>query len=332
VPSFAAAASTPNAAHSLRMAVVIPSFRVTRHILDVLARIGSEIERIYVVDDACPEHTGDLVEEKCRDARVIVLRHGRNRGVGGAVKTGYAQGLADGFDVIIKVDGDGQMPPELIPALAKPIRLGLADYAKGNRFYSVEDVRAMPRARLFGNAALSFLTKLSSGYWRVFDPTNGFTAIHRSALELLPLEKISDGYFFESDMLFRLATVRAMVLDVPMKAIYNDERSALRIARILGPFVRGHLINFAKRVAYNYFLRDFSAASLQLVTGGASLLFATVFGSWHWMTSGAEHRFASAGTVMLAALPAILGVQLLLAFLSADIAAEPTIALQQLSD
>ncbi len=314
------------------MAVVIPSFRVARHILGVLARIGPAVERIYVVDDACPEHTGDLVEQKCRDARVTVLRHERNRGVGGATKTGYARGLADGFDVIIKVDGDGQTPPELIPVLAKPIRLGFADYAKGNRFYKVEDVRAMPTVRLFGNAVLSFLTKLSSGYWRIFDPTNGFTAIHRSALGLLPLEKISDGYFFESDMLFRLATVRAAVVDVPMKAVYDDEKSGLRIGRILGPFLRGHLSNLVKRVGYNYFLRDFSAASLQLVAGGACLLFSAIFGTWHWATSGADHTFASAGTVMLAALPAILGLQLVLAFLSADIASEPTIALQQLRD
>jgi len=315
-----------------RVAVVIPSYKVTRHVLGVIGRIGPEVEKIYVVDDCCPEHTGDMVEAQCGDSRVRVLRHPQNLGVGGAVKTGYTQALQDGMDVVVKVDGDGQMAPEFIPTLIKPLRLGLADYAKGNRFYNLEDVRSMPAARLFGNAVLSFMTKLSAGYWRIFDPTNGYTAIHRSALSLLPLDKVADRYFFETDLLFRLATVRALVLDVPMTATYGDETSGLKISRILPRFLFGHFVNFSKRIVYNYFLRDFSVASLELVLGLVLLIFSGVFGTWTWITNVESRVATTAGTVMLAALPAILGAQLLLSFLAADITSEPTTPLQALRE
>lgn len=317
---------------SMRVAVVIPSYRVGDHILGVLSRIGHEVERIYVVDDCCPEHVGDLVERECKDTRVTVLRHERNRGVGGAVKTGYRQALADGMDVMVKVDGDGQMAPELLPTFLKPLRMGSADYVKGNRFFNIEDVRAMPFVRLFGNAVLSFFTKLSTGYWSLFDPTNGYTAVHRVALSLVPLDKVAENYFFETDLLFRLATARAVVLDVPMQAVYGDEKSGLRIGRIVGPFLRGHFRNLLKRITYNYFLRDFSAASLELIFGTVLVAFSAVFGSYKWITALHEHIATNPGTVMLAALPAIVGVQLLLSFLSADIASQPTTPLQSVHE
>jgi glycosyltransferase involved in cell wall biosynthesis len=332
-PAAQGAAEVPAAAaNPLRIAVVIPSYRVVGHILEVIARIGPEVERIYVVDDACPDRSGDFVAKGCSDPRVQVLRHERNRGVGGAVKTGYQRALAEGMDVAVKIDGDGQMAPELLPLFVRPIRQGLADYVKGNRFYNIEDVRSMPPARLFGNAVLSFLTKLSTGYWRLFDPTNGYTAIHRTALGMLPLDKVADGYFFESDLLFRLATIRGVVLDVPMRAVYGDEKSGLRIARILFRFLRGHAANFVKRIFYNYFLRDFSLASLELVAGCGLLSFSAVFGIWKWVSSSDAGVATPAGTVMLAALPAILGLQLLLSFLGADLGHEPTRVLQSMQE
>ncbi len=157
---------------NLHIAVVIPSYRVVKHILGVLSAIGPEIWRIYVIDDKCPEGSGDYVEDNCIDTRVVVLRHGTNQGVGSAVMTGYRAAIADGADIIVKVDGDGQMDPALIPNFIEPILAGEADYTKGNRFFYLEEIRAMPKVRLFGNAVLSFMTKLSSGYWDVFDPTN----------------------------------------------------------------------------------------------------------------------------------------------------------------
>jgi glycosyltransferase involved in cell wall biosynthesis len=306
----------------MMVAVVIPCFRVKAHVLSVLAGIGSEVERIYVVDDACPEATGDHVERSCTDPRVRVLRHAQNLGVGGAVMTGYRAALSDGFDIVVKLDGDGQMDPALLPDFVQPIREGIADYTKGNRFFNLEAVESMPRVRLVGNAVLSFLTKFSSGYWQLFDPTNGYTAIHRDVAHYLPFDKISRRYFFETDMLFRLNTLRAVVIDIPMDARYGDEVSNLKIGRILPEFMWKHVCNTFKRVFYNYYLRDMSIASVELPLGVLLLLFGVSFGTYHWTGHGGR-ELASAGTVMLAALPTLIGVQSLLAFLNYDIAATP---------
>lgn len=312
------------------IAVVIPSYRVRRHILSVLDRIGPQVAHIFVIDDACPEGSGAHVLEHCQDPRVVVLVHQQNQGVGGAVITGYQCAVATGADVVVKLDGDGQMDPDLISQFVTPILEGRADYVKGNRFFNIEDVRAMPLARLIGNAALSFMTKLSSGYWNIFDPTNGYTAISCAVLRHLPLRKIARRYFFESDMLFRLGTIQAQVLDLPMTAIYADEQSGLRIAKIFLQFFYGNITNFFKRVFYSYFLRGFSIASLELLTGLSFVLFGAVVGIDGWTMSILTGQTASTGTVMLASLPIILGTQLLLSFLAFDIAATPNRAISSL--
>jgi len=306
-----------------RIAVVIPCYRVAAHVVPLINSIGPEVDWIIAVDDACPERSGDVIERSCHDARVTVLRHAENQGVGGAVMTGYLAARALPAEVVVKLDGDGQMDPGLIPALVALVLCGRADYVKGNRFYRLANVSAMPAARLFGNAALSFMTRLSSGYWQVFDPTNGFTAIHRSLLHELDLEHIAKRYFFESDLLYHLNQLRAVVADLPMKAVYADETSSLQPMRMIGPFLRGNLHNFGRRLVYSYFLRGFSAASVELMLGVPLFLFGIIFGVTHWWQSVVDHVPSTAGTVMLAALPVIIGVQLLLSWLTFDIAAEP---------
>jgi len=313
-----------------RIAVVIPCFRVANQVVEVIARIGPEVGWIIVVDDACPEHSGEVVERSCSDPRVSVLYHAENMGVGGAVMTGYAAALETGARVVVKLDGDGQMDPALIPALARPLLKGVADYTKGNRFYRVRNAAGMPAMRLVGNVLLSFLTKMSSGYWQLFDPTNGFTAIDRAVLAELERDRIAKRYFFESDLLYHLNQLRATVVEVPMLASYRDEPSSLRPARVLGPFLRGNLRNFARRVLYSYFLRGFSVASIELVIGSLLMVFGLVFGAIEWWHSVMEGAPATAGTVMLAALPLILGVQFVLSWLAFDVAAEPHIPVQGL--
>jgi glycosyltransferase involved in cell wall biosynthesis len=306
-----------------RIAVVIPSYRVTKHILDVINGIGSDVWRIYVVDDKCPDGSGGYVETNCRDSRVVVLRHEINHGVGGAVMTGYRAAIAEGALVIVKVDGDGQMDTSIISNLVKPIIEGEADYTKGNRFFDLEEIRVMPKARLFGNAVLSLMTKLSSGYWDLFDPTNGFTAIHADVANHLPFEKISRRYFFETDMLFRLNTLRAVVVDVPMDAKYGDEVSNLKITKIVGEFLVKHARNLLKRIFYNYFLRDMSLASIELPLGILLCISGSILGLYHWINSFLDGVTTPAGTVMSAALPILMGAQLILAFLGYDIANVP---------
>lgn len=308
---------------SAEIAVVIPCYRVSQQILPLLARIGPEVGWIFVVDDACPESSGAQVERECRDPRVRVVRHTENQGVGGAVVTGFKAALATPARAVVKLDGDGQMDPALIPRLVAPILNGQADYCKGNRFHRVADVSSMPRVRLIGNVLLSFMTKLSSGYWQLFDPTNGYVAIHRALLGELPLDALARRYFFESDLLYHLNQARAVVAEMPMCAVYADEPSSLRPARVIGPFLRGHLRNTCRRIVYSYFLRGFSPASLELLFAPLLLLFGTGFGAWHWWQSWHTGVPASAGTVMLASLPILIGTQLLLSWLNFDVASEP---------
>jgi len=227
------------------------------------------------------------------------------------------------MEIIVKVDGDGQMDPSLIPDFIAPIAAGEADYTKGNRFFDLEEIRAMPRMRIFGNAVLSFMTKLSSGYWDVFDPTNGYTAIHKDVARHLPLKKISHRYFFETDMLFRLNILRAVVVDIPMSAKYGDEVSNLKISKIVGEFFFKHVRNFWKRIFYNYYLRDMSLASIELPLGVLMLIGGFFFGGYHWISSWQAGSQTPAGTVMLAAMPIIVGLQFILAFLSYDISSMP---------
>ncbi|KTC63483.1 glycosyl transferase family 2 [Pseudomonas fluorescens ABAC62] len=289
--------------HALAIAVIIPSYKVRNHILQVIEQIGPEVSKIYVVDDCCPDGSGDFVSENCTDERVVVLRNPVNLGVGGAVMTGYKAAIADDIDIIVKIDGDGQMDPSLISDFVSPIIAGNADYTKGNRFFNLEKISEMPKIRLFGNAVLSFMTKLSSGYWDLFDPTNGYTAIHSEIARHLPLNKISQRYFFETDILFRLNTLGGVVVDIPMDAKYEDEVSNLKVSKVIGEFM--------------------SLASIELPLGLLLLVTGSVFGLQHWFESLQTNLPTPAGTVMLSALPVIIGIQLLLAFIGHDIASAP---------
>ena len=242
--------------------------------------------------------------------------------------TGYRAALDADAGIVVKVDGDGQMNPALIPLFTRPLMQGIADYTKGNRFYDLELLRSMPRVRLFGNAMLSLVNKISSGYWDVMDPTNGFTAIHCAALRRLPLAKIDTGYFFESDMLLRLYTLRAVVRDVPMASRYEDESSNLRVGRVLVTFPWKYVRATCKRIFYSYFLRDFNAGTLQLLgavlVGGAG----AAYGATKWILSIRSGIPATSGEVMIAALPVLVGVQFLLAALQFDIQNVPREPLQ----
>lgn len=305
--------------NAMNLAVVIPSYKVKKHILSVLSKIGPEIKKIYVVDDYCPDGSGDFVKENCRDERVVVIKHIENQGVGGAVMTGYSTALQDGMDIIVKIDGDDQMDPSLIRKFVAPIIAGDADYTKGNRFFNLDSISVMPKIRLFGNAVLSLMTKLSSGYWDLFDPTNGYTAIHSDVIKHLPMNKISKRYFFESDILFRLNTLKAVVVDIPMDAKYDDEESNLKISAIIGDFIFKHSRNLFKRVFYNYYLRDMSLASFELPIGMFFLMFGFITGALNWIDAIQSDTPATPGTVMLSGLPIILGLQLILAFIGHDI-------------
>lgn len=314
-------------AHLSRIAVIIPCYKVTGHILGVIAAIGPEVTAIYCVDDACPEASADLIERHNTDPRVRVVRRVENGGVGAAVLSGYAQAVADGMDILVKVDGDGQMDPALLPHFINPILRGEADYTKGNRFWDLTQIRQMPWIRRMGNLGLSFLAKASTGYWDTFDPTNGYTAIHARVAERLPTDSISKRYFFETDVLFRLNTMRAVVADVPMDARYGDEKSNLSVGKVLGEFALKHLRNLLKRIVYNYYLRDLSIASFELVASAILLVGGSVYGGWHWWQASLHDVPSPVGTVVLPAIALVSGLQFFLAFIGYDIATVPRRAL-----
>lgn len=301
------------------IAVVIPCYRVKSQISEVLRSIGTGVQKIYVVDDACPESSGKFVAETTTDRRVEVLYHKINLGVGGAVKTGYRKALEEGATIVVKLDGDGQMDPALIPQLIAPILNKQADYVKGNRFYDLSYLQKMPGSRKFGNAILAFINKMVNGYWNIMDPANGFTAISEYALRHLMLEKTDNGFFFEQDMLFRLNTIRAVVTDFPMKAKYDSEKSNLKIWKVMFSFPCKYVNRFFKRIFYSYFLRDFNVGSLELILTVIFMGFGLIFGGVHWFISIETTHPATAGTVILAGLPIILGFQSFLAFLHFDL-------------
>jgi dolichol-phosphate mannosyltransferase len=317
--------NNPNISDQPNVVVVIPCYKVSRQIMNVINKIGDECNRIIVVDDACPEKSGALVERECKDKRVTVIYNESNLGVGGSVLAGYRLALDYDADIVVKIDGDGQMEPSLISKFIEPISQHQADYTKGNRFYHIPNLSNMPLIRLFGNAVLSFITKLSSGYWNSFDPTNGYTAIQASLIPLLPPEKVSSDYFFESDMLLRLNLLQAKVVDIPMSAKYSSESSNLMVRKIIPIFLYKNARNLIKRLFYNYFLRDFSAASIELISGFALATFGFLFGAWQWYAHVQAGEMASTGTVMIAVLPLIIGFQFLIAFLNFDLTNTPSL-------
>ena len=309
------------------IAVVIPCFRAQSHILSVLSKIGSEVTRIYVVDDSCPEKTGEWVKKNSSDPRVTVLFNEKNLGVGGATRKGFLQASLDGAEVIVKMDGDDQMDSSKIMKLVAPILEGRADYTKGNRFYCLEFVKTMPAIRLLGNGVLSFLTKLSSGYWDLMDPTNGFLAIHTKIVQSLSWEKIDSRYFFESDMLFRLHLMNAVVLDIPLPAIYGNEKSNLKISSASFVFFGKHIKRTLKRIIYDYYVRDFNIASVEIIIGLTGFLFGLIYGIYWWCDGLQTHLMTPTGKIMAATIPLVLGFQLLLSALNYDIKAKSSSAI-----
>ena len=222
---------------NLRVAVVMPAFNEELAIADAVARVPDWIDHLIVVDDASVDDTAAAASPLERtEGTFEVIRHTRNRGVGAAIVTGYRRVLERGFDVAIVMAGDGQMCPDDLPALLDPIADGCAEYVKGNRFARPEVWREMPWTRIAGNIALSLATKVTSGYWSVFDSQCGYTAIHRTALEAVELDRVFARYGYPNDLLARLNGVGARIAQVPVRTIYGDSwKSGITIGHVIYP-------------------------------------------------------------------------------------------------
>ena len=302
----------------MNLVLVIPCYKAKQHILGVIAEVPAMFSHIIVVDDACPENSGKIAASS-QDARLVVLYHKENKGVGGAMISGYKKALELGADIVIKVDGDGQMDLTQAPKLIAPILEGRAEFTKGNRFQDFAALKAMPKLRLFGNSALSFMLKAASGHWRMMDPTNGYTAISRVLLERIDLDNLAKRYFFESSLLIELGIVGAKVVDVPIPARYGNEQSSLSILKVLFDFPPKILKGLLRRIFYRYFIYDFNMASIYMLLGLPLMLFGLIFGSYEWLLSVRTGVVRSAGTVMLGVFPLIIGFQMLLQAIAIDI-------------
>lgn len=305
-----------------RITVIVPAYRVENEIGSVLQRMPSFVDSVLVVDDASPDATAEKAVAS-RDPRVVLLRHRQNQGVGGAMATGFRAALEQQADLVVKCDGDGQMDPQDIEALLRPLIEGRADYSKGCRFHHPRELESMPRIRRGGNIGLTFLTKLASGYWHILDPQNGFLAIRGDVLRRLPVERLARGYFFENDMLIRLNCIEARVADVPLPSRYGNESSSLSPSRALFEFPARLIAGFLRRIFWRYVFYDVSPVAVFFFVGLVLFLFGSIFGLWHWMANSRASRATPTGTVILAAIPVILGFQLLLQALVLDVQGSP---------
>lgn len=303
---------------NLTYCVILPAYNEGRHLATVVGRIPAWVSGIIIVDDASTDDTLSIARS-LTDARIRVEHHDKNRGVGGAMVTGFRAALDDGFDVAIKMDADDQMDPRELPALVRPIELGMAEYVKGNRFRRTGRPSSMPRRRWFGNVVMSFLTKVASGYWHVFDPQCGFIAITAPTLCRLKLDGIARDYFFENDMLIRLNVIDARVVDVDTSSLYGGETSHLSIGRVGWTFPPRLFRGFLWRVVRRHFMNDFGLIGLLAIVGTLFTLFGALFGLYHWFQSGNSGIPATTGTVMIAVVPLILGIQMLLQALSLEV-------------
>jgi len=310
-----------------KIAVVIPCYCVEKHIQDVIAKIPACVDLVIAVDDASPDRTPGILDDLPQThGRLVVVHHPQNKGVGGAMITGYREALRRDAAIVVKLDGDDQMDAALIPLFVTPLLQGRAEYVKGNRFHQFSNAATMPFVRRMGNLGLSFLIKAASGYWNILDPTNGYTASSAAALSHLDLDAVEERYLFETSMLVQLYAINARVTEIPMFARYAGETSSLSVTRSLFEFPPYLLRAFLKRVFRTYFWNDFTATSVFLLMGVLLSLFGTGYGLYFWIRSEITRQAATAGTVMVAALTVILGFQLLLQAWVLDIQRTPRVS------
>jgi glycosyltransferase involved in cell wall biosynthesis len=301
--------------------VIIPAFNEESFISKVVQSIPDYVDRIIVVDDASRDLTVQCARET-GESRLEIIECLTNQGVGGAMVIGYLRGLELKEDILVKVDGDGQMPIERLTDLLDVIVHEGYDYAKGNRLLD-RGWTMMPRHRVLGNVLLTLLTKPTSGYWHIFDPQNGYTAITLGALRLINLDRVHKGFFFENSMLVNLNIHNKRVVDVPMPALYGDEKSSVSIPKILGVFPFLFAKYFIYRIVHRHVLRDFSPIALLLGLGGLFMVSGGGFGLFLWIRSITSGIESTTGSVMLAMLPLILGFQMILQAMVLDINETP---------
>lgn len=304
------------------IAAVVPAYKEEAMIGRVIETMPDFVDHIVIVDDCSPDATSDVVRS-IGSPRVTLIRHEVNQGVGGAIITGHRAAMELGADVNVVMAGDAQMDPQHLPALLDRVTDDGYGFAKANRFYAPESFEGMPRHRVFGNIVLSFMTKLASGYWHLFDPQNGYTAVRAEVLRNIPLDHVAKRYSFENDLLIHLNIQQVSAVDVAVPAVYGEEVSSIKLGKVVPELLDLLFRGFWRRIWYRYVLWSFSPIALLLFMGLASFVFGLGVAIWLAIVIVGS-VIATAGTVMLAALPLMIGTQMLISALQLDIQASPS--------
>ena len=307
--------------NTTKIAIVIPYYNASGQIVRVVSKIPYYVDSVIIVDDQSKEELpkSRILEDINKVTTCHFIENELNLGVGGAMKKGFEHALENGFEIVIKVDADDQMDLSLLPQLIQPLITNKALVAKGNRFRNAKALQKMPVLRKVGNLILSFLTKIATGYWHNFDPTNGFVALKREALEKLDFSKLSNRYYFETSLLAELFFQKTLIKDIEMPAIYGDEKSNMNLSKMVFVFFGKLPITFIKRILKEYFLYDFNIGSVYIFFGFPLFLFGVIFGIFKWIYYASNEILAPTGTIMIITLSVILGFQLLLQAIQYDI-------------
>ncbi len=305
-----------------KIAVVVPCYKVERHIEKVVANIPEPVVSIILVNDCSPDNTKELLEKMAAaNRKITVLNHSENKGVGEAMISGFKEAIKQNCSAVIKMDGDNQMDAKYIPLMIEKIEAGY-DFVKGSQFFDRKAIMQMPRIRRFGNLMLSFLIKMSSGYWNIADPTNGYFCIKTDVLKRLDFTGIDNRFFFESSLIIELYYTGAKIKDLPIPAVYNDEVSNLSEWKSAFIFPPKLLRAFIRRLWLRYFICDFNIGSIYLMTGLPLFLFGIIFGIIKWWYYASVNSLAPTGTIMITVLAIVLGFQMILASVQYDTTAK----------
>ena len=304
------------------IAVIIPTYKAEKTIAQVIKGIPDFVDKVIIVDDKSPDATAKIAEKFLSD-RVKLIRLKENQGVGGATLAGFREAEKYDIDILVKMDSDNQMDPIFLPHLIHPLLNKEADLTKGNRFLYVRELASMPPIRILGNFFLSLFTKVSSGYWQIFDPTNGYIALNANSFQFLQINNLDKRFFFESSLLNEAGLNRFVVKDIYITAKYQEENSNLSEIHSFFIFPKKLLIASIKRFWIQYIVRDFGVATLYSLSGISAVIFGFAFGLYHWIDSYLAKVETPTGTVMLAILPIIIGIQMLIQAIVIDIQNQP---------
>lgn len=299
----------------------MPAYNEAPHVGGVITTMPEYVDDIVVVDDCSSDGTSEAALAP-NDPRVTLIRHDPNQGLGASLIDAHEKALELGGDIMVVMAGDGQMDPAYLPDLLRPILEEGYDFTKGNRFFDAGSWEGMPRHRIFGNIVLTFLTKLATGYWDMFDPQNGYTAITRHASERVDWDRVARDYSFENDVLARLGVLRARVKDVDIPAVYGEEISDISLPKVV-PSLLGTLRRaFWRRFWLLYVVRSFSPVALFALSSSTLLVWTLLFGAWV-VAQRVAGVSPTTATVMLVVLPFLMGFEMMLAAFVLDITNTP---------